>query len=310
MPKNEQELLIAKRESGGYGVDPSPDGTNAMEVWDLDFDPDGSQEIIRRLVKPTFGNVLREQVLRRPTISFKFALAGAGAAGSVPNYGPILRACCHSETVTAGTKVEYSLVDTAEESAALWFNRDGTRHKITGFRGTVDFFWPPNAIPYAAVAGMGLYAAPDESALPSPTWTGWQSPLAVSSANTPTFTIHTVALVLQNLEYRLGLGYVFRDLAAGTQRVDYTGERATEGTVVFEEPAFATFNAFTKATTKATGAMQIIHGTAAGNIVQMDWTKVQLMRPKPRKIDRLGYLEMAIAALENAGNDEHKLTVK
>lgn len=98
-----KRVLLAKIESS-YGVDPTPDGTsNAILVRNLSPTPIDSEQVSRDLIRPYLGNsdTLLAQVGN--AIEFEVELAGSGAAGLAPAYGPLLKACGFTETVSTAS---------------------------------------------------------------------------------------------------------------------------------------------------------------------------------------------------------------
>ena len=92
-----KRLLLAEIE-GTYGSDPSPTGTDAVLVRDLNITPVQSESVNRDLVRPYLG--ASEQLLAnvRVECTFSVELAGSGTAGTAPRYGSILKACGFAET--------------------------------------------------------------------------------------------------------------------------------------------------------------------------------------------------------------------
>jgi hypothetical protein len=95
-----KRLLLAEIE-GTYGSDPSPTGTDAVLVRDLNITPVQSESVNRDLVRPYLG--ASEQLLAnvRVECTFSVELAGSGAAGTAPRYGSILKACGFAETAVS-----------------------------------------------------------------------------------------------------------------------------------------------------------------------------------------------------------------
>jgi hypothetical protein len=77
-------------------------------------------------------------------------------------------------------------------------------------------------------------------------------------------------------------------------------------------PTLATKNPFTKFESRATGALQLIHGTTAGNIVQLDAargeTGVITMSEENGLV--MGTIPLRLLPSAAAGNDELTITSK
>ena len=92
-----KRLILAETE-GSYGVDPSPDGADAILVRDLNITPQQSDVVNRDLVRPYLG--ASEQLLANTRVecTFSVELAGSGTAGTAPRFGKVLKACALAET--------------------------------------------------------------------------------------------------------------------------------------------------------------------------------------------------------------------
>lgn len=305
-----KKLILAKIESS-YGTDPTATGSaNAILARNVTPPQVVAQARPRNLVKPTLGKKGEPHVMRHATMGFDVELAGAGAAGTAPKYGPLLRACALSETVDAGVDVEYAPVSAAEESASFYWYLDGLRQILVGARGTCSFVLEAGEVPLLRFGFMGLYAKPTDTALATPDFTAFQYPKAVSDVNTPTFTLDSYAHVMRSLDVNLNIDRVFRDLV-NTKRVDVTGrEQGVTGTAVVECPAMADedLEALMEAETQV--ALQLVHGSAGGAIVQLDAPKVQITSVNREEIEGLAYARLGLLFNENAGNDEVLLTIK
>ena len=95
-----KRLILAETE-GSYGVDPSPDGADAILVRDLNITPQQSDVVSRDLVRPYLG--ASEQLLANTRVecTFSVELAGSGTAGTAPRFGKVLKACALAETTVA-----------------------------------------------------------------------------------------------------------------------------------------------------------------------------------------------------------------
>jgi hypothetical protein len=87
-----KRLILAKIE-GSYGVDPTPTGSEAMLVKNLDVQPLQADLVSRDLIKPYLG--ISEKLLAQKAvqISFEIEYAASGIVGGLPAYDALLRAC-------------------------------------------------------------------------------------------------------------------------------------------------------------------------------------------------------------------------
>lgn len=100
-----KRIVLAKIESS-YGEDSAPNGSNAMLVKNLNFNPLQAEQVDRDLSRPYFGNSEKLLATLSAQIDFEIELAGAGAAGQVPAYDCLLRACAFvKEIKTASVSI-------------------------------------------------------------------------------------------------------------------------------------------------------------------------------------------------------------
>lgn len=307
--KFRKKVILAKIETT-YGTDATPTGAaNAILVHDVSITPMQGDVISRDLVRPTLGNDQQIHVGTHVAIEFDVEAAGAGAAGTAPAYGPILRACGLAETVNAGTDVQYDPVSTGEEAATIYFHLDGQKHALTGARGSFSLRLDPKGIPYLHFSLLGLWVDPATAADPTPDFGSFQSPLAVTNDNTPTFTLHGISPNMLGFSFDQNNQVVYRNVV-GEESVQIT-DRSPGGQVTIEAPALTTKNFFTVARANTLAAAQIVHGTTAGNIVQFDASQVQLLQPQYGESDGVATLQMGLSVVPtSSGDDEFKLTIK
>lgn len=306
--KFRNKVLLAKIEAT-YGADAAPTGAaNAIAVRNLTLTPMEGQTVSRDLVRPTLGNFTQIHVGTHVLAEFEVEVAGSGAAGTAPAYGPLLRGCAMAETVTAGSSVAYDPVSSNEESVTLYFNLDGNLHKLTGARGTLSMQLDPQGLPYFTFRFTGLWNAPGSAALPAADFSAFQTPLPVSQANTPTFTLHGGAVKVGGWQFDQNNTVAYDNLI-GEEVVDVT-DRQPSGQVTIEAPANSSKNWFTTAEANTLGALQWVHGAAAGQIVQFDAPRVQVLQPQYQERNGKAMLQMGLSFVPNAGDDEFTITVK
>lgn len=304
-----KSAVLAKLEVT-YGTDPVPTGAdNAILTSEVSVTPIAGNRVSRSIDSATLGNKGEIITSKYKTITFKVELAGSGTAGDAPAYGTLLRMCGFSETIDVGVDVEYAPVSESFESGTIYFYHDGSLHKLTGAYGTVSFDVDAQGIPMMSYNFTGLYNAVSAAALPATTLTGFVAPIPVSVTNTPTFTVHGYSAIAQSYSFDIGNNVIHKNLI-GDEFVKITDRNPT-GSFSIEEPARGTqdFEAVVVAETKA--AVQVIHGTTAGNIVQFDAPLVQLTDVQPNDNDGVLFITMpAIYTHSDTGDDEFVLTVK
>lgn len=291
------------------GTDPGPVAADAILALNVQLRSLEGEELTREHDRPFLGGKPTLLVNKRTGLDFEVELAGAGAAGDVPGYDQLLRACGMARTVNAGVDVVYKPVSDNFESVSIHINVDGVRQVLTYTRGSVQLILRPGEIPRYAFTFLGVYNEPADVALPTVDYSEFQIPLPPSSVNTPTATLHGHSGVIESIELNLGQQVEPRFLL-NSESIRIT-DRDTSGRVVLEATPLATFNPFALASAKTLGALQIVHGTAAGNIVQIDAPKVELGAPQWGQTQGVANWTIPLKIIPtDAGNDELVITVK
>ena len=271
MAKTRSKFLIAKIETT-YGTDPTPvAGTNAIQVTSLELTPIESDNVQPASYQGFIGNSTRGTLVanKRVSVTFDVELGGSGAAGTAPAFGPLLQAAGMSEVIVSSTSVTYAGVSSSFSSATLYCFYDGTRHKITGARGTVTFNMTAGQFPTASFQFIGIYNVPDGTAV-SGTFTvaNQAAALEVNDTNVTTCTFHGVSSArLESIDLAMNNELLYKETASN-QEVHIT-DRKPGGTAVIEAPVIGTTDYFAKAAASATAASTIVLGATSGNIVTL-----------------------------------------
>jgi len=301
-------VLLAKTETTP-GTDAVPTGAaNAILATNVSFTPIEGEEVDRDLMLPYLGDNGIVLAGTHAKIDFEIEIAGSGTAGTAPAYGPLLRACGMAEVVTAGTSVVYNPISGSFEAVSLYANWDGVNHILLGCRGNVSLSFAPGKIPHYKFALVGLLGTVADVALPTATLTAFKAPLVVSKANTPTFALHGVSAPGESLDLDLGQKVEPR-LLIGFESIEIT-DRNASGTAVIEARPIATINWFDKAQKRTRGALSLIHGTVAGNIVQIDAPQVEIGKPSQGNSQGVITYSLPLRLCPATGNDELTITVK
>ena len=271
-----KRLIVIETEST-YGTDAVPDGADAVRVKNLDITPQSSDVVSRDLIRPYLGASQQLLANTRVECTFSVELAGSGTAGTAPQYGKALKACGLAETIVAATSVTYDPVSSSFESVTIHYFIDGVRHKVTGCRGTVALTANVGEIPTLDFTFTGIYNAPDDSPLLTPTYTNQADPLLFKNGNTSNFELLSYSGCLQNFSFELGNSIVYRELIGCDKEVLIT-DRASTGSVSIEAVTMATKDYFAAAVDDdaALGNLQFTHGNVAGNIVQFTSSNVDI----------------------------------
>ena len=299
--------LLAKIEAS-YGVDSVPTGAaNAIQASNVELTPIAGSEQSRELVLPYFGHQGVILVQNHVTMAFDVEIAGAGAAGTAPAWGPLMRACGFDETITAATMVEYTFDQDVADALSMYFNLDGVRHIALGAKGSASWSLVPAQIPRFRFSYTALLGTISDTALPTVDLTDFITPVPVNKANT-TMALHGWASIAESIAFELG-NQVEPRFLIGDESVRITGRQST-GTAVVEAKSLATKNWFQIAQQHSTGALDVQHGTVAGNIVEFDAPAVQIGRPTQGQSQGIANYSLPLMFKPVAGNDELKVTVR
>jgi hypothetical protein len=207
-------------------------------------------------------------------------------------------------TYSVDAQASYAPVSTAFESVTLYANVDGRLHRMTGARGSVEFVMNAKELPVMRFNFTGIYQAVSDAAAPAVVYTAWQTPLAVNNVNTTPFSLHGVNAVMSQLSLNMNNEVVHRTLVGGAESVLMTN-RAPAGTIMIEGELVAFQDWWTRVRNVTLGALDVTHGTVAGNRVQLYSGLVQLTSPQLQDLDGIEMIQFnTVYTPSTAGNDE------
>ena len=302
-----KRILLAKVETT-YGTDAAPTGTaDAVLARSLEVAVE-AELLDRELVRPTLGDLPALSAMRRATLECEVELAGSGAAGTAPAWGKLLRGCGLAETVTAGVKVQYDPASSNHDSLTLYWYADGLVHKLLGARGTVSLTLEAGQIPAMRFRFTGLYQDPSDEALPAADVSAWKTPKVPSKAETPTFSLHGVTAIARSIAVDLANQVTFRDMI-GASDVNIV-DRSVTGNAVIEAVPAATKNWHAAAAAGTLGALSVVHGATAGQIVELSASAVQIRDVRYEEQDGIIYHALDLGFTETSGDDEIALIAR
>jgi len=310
MALTRKRFLIAKIEST-YGTDSSPvGGSNAIQVTNLEVTPIESDNVQAAAFQGFIGNSTRATLVanKRVSVTFDVELAGSGTAGTAPAFGPLLKSCGLSETTVADTSVTYAGVSSSFDSATIYCFYDGTRHKITGARGSVSFNFTAGQFAVASFNFIGIYNAPDSTAL-SGTFTvaNQAAALEVNDTNMTTATFFgETSQRIESFDLALNNELIYKETASNKEVL--ITNRAPGGTAVIEAPAIGTTDYFADAVGVATASTSLVLGATGGNIVTLTAAQTDVTGVSYGDTNGVISLSMPYLALPStSGNDELSL---
>jgi len=304
MPIKARRKVVFCKVEATYGTDSVPvAATDALLVHNFTCKPLDIKWVERNPSLPFFGNQGKVKAGDFMRMEYDIEIAGAGGVATVPKYGTALRGGALSETVTPTTgPVTYAQISSGEESMTKYFYWDGLLHKMLGARAIVSLKMDAGSTPMLHFAWMGLYGGITDVALPTPTLTGFQVPLAVNKQNT-TFSLHGYAGALRSLSINQGSDMQYVNVP-NQEAIRFVGRKST-GSVAIELPLIAGKDFFTSIRAETTGALSVVHGTAAGNKALIDAANVQLTDPAYSETEGVAIITMGMEfKSSSAGNDE------
>ena len=306
--KVNNRVILAKIETV-YGTDSVPTGA-ANAIWTRSISPtphvlstdDNTQ------IRPFFGQFEHAVGAVYATYEFEVPISLSAAAGTAPPWGPLLRACAHSENIVASTSVTYHPITTAEESATIYFHDDGNRFVMTGAKGTATFTFTEQKIPVIKFMMTGLVAAGGgitTVANPASTFTPWTRAIMTNQVNT-TFTVGGYAAPLQSLVLDVNntTPYINRP---NRQAVDFT-DRKSKLTLNIEQPTLAQYDIWTAFRAGTQVAISFTNGTVAGNRFKLNSSGFQMEQPSSSDQDLVTMLSIPGKLIPTtAGGDEYTI---
>lgn len=300
---------MAAKIEATYNTDPViAEATDSIQHTNLQVTPLDGDFVNRNLDRATLGAEGDILVSARTLLQFGVEAAGAGAAGDVPAFGALLKACGFSETVNAGTDVQYDPVSGPFSSAWLEANLDGNQHVSGGAAGNLSFDWTTKTIPLFNFAFTGLYNAPSSVAAPVYDLSNFVTPEAFNNANTVTASLHGETIALEQISMDLQNQIEHRDVV-GDEKILIVDRRVI-GTISFEAPLISTKDWFAAVAARTSGAIQLVHGDTAGNIVQIDAGNVEVGNPSYSDSQGIKMMNLDLIMKPTIGNDDIKLTFK
>jgi hypothetical protein len=302
------KALLAKIEAS-YGTDPVPTGAaNAILATNVTLSPMEGEDVTRNLETPYLAADPTLPVGLRSMLTFDVEAVGSAALGTAPSWGPLLRACGVAQTVTASVKVEYAPITDNHESVAIYMHIDGTRHVLLGTRGNATLKLNAQGIPVWSFTMMGLFAVPTEQAKPTPDYTSFQAPTVATKANTPTFTVGGIAMVMRDFELNLGNDVQPRMLI-GSESILIV-DRAESLTARVEALPVTTYNPYTIAQNSTPQVIQLVHGTVAARRWTLDIAKSLQNRLTGYEVNQnIAEWPLGFIPQPTVGNDQWKLTI-
>jgi hypothetical protein len=302
----DNKVILHKKEVT-YGIDPVP--TLPLLTRNYVLKPGNAGLIERLLDKPAYGADPALITGVHCSSSFEVDAAGSGTAGTAPAWGDTIMAAGHSETVNVGVSVLYKPVSSGFSSETHYAHKSGILHKQLGWRASAGFDLTRGGAPSLKFDGQALYVVATDTANPTPSFAAWRVPKPVDKTNTATATLNGVALELQSLLVNFGQQLVYLNMP-NLEGVFMKGRKAT-ASIEFLKKTVAIFNPVALMQAETLLALQAVHGLTAGNIIQFDAAKAQIIGVDEGEIEgqESWKLNLSLTAT-SAGDDDYVITVK
>lgn len=313
MPINDTSIILIKEETvyGTYNA-PLP-ASDARVVFGYTATPIESEQVRRQTERGFAGLYPSSRTAVRARDAFSIELAGSGAAATPAQFAPILRACLFgAPSITAGVDVAYPLITTGDGGSVSLLSYKGelARMRRKGVRGNLTMDFTERQLPFMAFDLIGLIegaatvdaGAPAGVVLPS-----YPAPVEVNLSNT-VVQLGGATLGCKQLTINFGLKTEYYSTTGGRAVIfgkDDSGDRrAITGTARFEMPDPATKNYFADINSGVALAFSLIHGTAAGNIVELTSARVFLSNVSMSVEQGKLFLNAELEFVPSAANNE------
>lgn len=300
-PRFFKKLALLVKKEITYGLDAVPTGAlNAMQMANVTVTRLNTP-LNRDLLLPYLGRQGVILTMRHVRIEGEIEIASSGTAGTAPAVGPLLEACGLAGVVVAGASSTYSPVSSAFTAASIYYVRDGVRQIALGCRGNLSWEFVPSAIPRFKFNLLGLEGIVEDSPMPTVNLSGFITPLPVSKANT-TFSLHGAGGIAERVSFDMGQKVEPRFLI-GEESIKVTDRDAT-GSAVIQANLLAVKDWYAIAKNRTRGALSLVHGTTAGNIVTVAAPAVELDEPVEGQTQNILNNTIGLGFIPSAGNDE------
>lgn len=296
---NRRVLLAAIEDT--YGQDEEPTGAlNAILTRNLEIQPLEGDELQRELDKGTFGNDPGTLVGQHARITFEVEMAGAGDAGDLPAYDPLLRAAGHAQDQddeSTPTEIYYDPIDTDVPSLTMYFHGDKTLHKVVGARGSVVITLNKRQYGHMQFEFMGLIEDIAGGTMPEADQSAFVKPVPFREATVDFELFPATSGETRPLHnFTLTGGQEVSFYETSEQETIEQEDRSSTWQATIEHPDLTEWNVYQAIRDDEIGPLKLTLGTVAGNIFQVEAGEVQMLNSPTRSS------ENGIVALQVGGS--------
>lgn len=318
MPRYIRNTAVLAKTETTYGTDAVPTGAaNAVLVSNVTINPLNANNVDRELVRAYFGASEQLVGVAYVELTMDVELAGSGAAGTAPAWGPLLKACAFAETVTAGQRVEYLPKTDTVDSVSMYYYDAGVVHKLLGARGDVTIKAGIGERPMLSFRFLGLDGGISADAVPGVTLTAWKTPSVITDQNTGDITLGGTyatgavtggtAYPSRGIEISAGNAVAHTPLLGG-ETIDLSG-RAVTASMQLEVTAAQEVTLMGEIKANTLRTLSLLHGTAAGYKVLLHGAAVQFVNPTKQEINGRRLMGLDCRFVPVSGNDELRIVV-
>jgi len=303
--RTSRTILGASKESS-YGSPATIAGGDCFLVTEVTLTPVATDVLERTTINGFPGAKPFIQANTRVELSLTLELTPSGTAGTAPDYNELFLGCgcVHDNQASYNTFSPETDLSTADSLTIAVFI-DGSRHLMTGARGSFSIEMSTADTPKLSFNFIGIYEDPTATANLSPTY-AQLAPTVANAANTTGFALHSYAGAMQSFSFEQNNNLYYSELVSSSKQVRIT-ERASSGSVSFESVALGTKNFYPIVNSTATGNLTWQHGQTAGNKILFTAPTTQLESIAQDENENYQILNVGYRALPNAGNDEWSL---
>lgn len=311
------QLIAGLETTYGVAGSPVPKGsTDSMLTVGVTINPYTGPVVSRGFDRATLGNQSVINTNPGSEITYGVEFAGSGTPATAPKWARLIKACGFAETQNSPTSGgwTYKPLSTSFPSLSQYLEIDGFMHEQLGARGNFGFTLARGQIPVMNFRFMGKYTKPYAGAHSGVSTTAFQSPVAVTNENTPTFTFSGKSFKAESFSFDIGNSITHRNVINGNEVM--ITDRAATGTFLIEtpdlddSPSVNLFNYVESHGGVVTGAFSLVHGTSSGGIITISAPAVQLSTVTYGNSDGIHTSSIQALFIPSSGNDEISINVK
>lgn len=274
--KQNQVLAIAMETV--YGTPVIATGADAILAKDMTVNMLDNNVNDRNNVVGYMGSQGGITVSRQNAASFSVEFAGSGTATIPPAWSKLMRACGMAE-VSGASDVTYTPIGTAFESATILYRIAKLQQVLPGARGKFTINLDAQTIPSIKFDLMSLYQDPTVAAdfLTGVDLSAFKKPQG-QTKSVAAVTFLGSAVRMSKLSIDLGIQTQFVE-DTEKEEVEIVGRQGTFN-LSFRTTDAELVAAIKDASNNAEGALNAVHGTAAGSTLTVNAPNVQVKTAK------------------------------